>query len=508
MKLNSSIIGFYLFKKYSLQSSYSLNSSLEINGIRHYVDGLCTQNCLIIIEANKLSSIGKDLCDNLFISIGKPNTSLDTLPFSLITIEDTVVREELFNDLQQIFELMTEWDLQLDNISKNSRNFQSLLDCCEDILADPIALINNQFRYVAYNKDLSHERGYVNSLHDNDYLTINTVNQLLITPGYKELEQLKTVFIFMDDNHFIAKNIFYEDQYVGRLIVMYTNDLIRDQYNSAIISHISLYVELMYEQYGSFYLETSDINKFHEMVESSLTNHLIPDDNWIPVLDKLGWKISDDYMLIQFQPKYRYDKTMYAEYLCPQIERIWKNSCVLFIDERVIMLFNSTRSDSDFHKELIDFLRDSLLIAGISRKFHGFSQMKLNYLQTTFALEIGVKQNPSFWCFKFDNYAFDCLLEKGIGDFKVEQICCNSLLLLKNHDKQMNTQYYLTLYTYFKHQYNAVAAAKDLFIHRSTFMNRMDRIKELTTIDLNNWNTLLYLMLSFHIIESSSDFTL
>ena len=50
-------------------------------------------------------------------------------------------------------------------------------------------------------------------------------------------------------------------------------------------------------------------------------------------------------------------------------------------------------------------------------------------------------------------------------------------------------------------QLHAVQTAKKLFIHRSTFLYRMEKIEELVKLDLNDYDTLLYVMMTFRILE-------
>lgn len=68
----------------------------------------------------------------------------------------------------------------------------------------------------------------------------------------------------------------------------------------------------------------------------------------------------------------------------------------------------------------------------------------------------------------------------------------------------MGTQYYKTLECYVKCRYNAAHTAKELFIHRSTFLNRLERIKELTKLDLDDFASRLYVELSIYRREEKS----
>lgn len=69
------------------------------------------------------------------------------------------------------------------------------------------------------------------------------------------------------------------------------------------------------------------------------------------------------------------------------------------------------------------------------------------------------------------------------------------------YDRENETSYYKTLLTYACLQYNAVASAKALYIHRSSFINRMERIRELIHLNLEDPEERLYLLLSFRIME-------
>ena len=79
------------------------------------------------------------------------------------------------------------------------------------------------------------------------------------------------------------------------------------------------------------------------------------------------------------------------------------------------------------------------------------------------------------------------------------------LLQLKYSDEAHHTDYFHTLKVYLDHHMNAVQTAKELYIHRSTFLYRLDKIKQVLCSNLDDPDELLYLMLSFHFIEMEKD---
>jgi DNA-binding PucR family transcriptional regulator len=82
-------------------------------------------------------------------------------------------------------------------------------------------------------------------------------------------------------------------------------------------------------------------------------------------------------------------------------------------------------------------------------------------------------------------------------------VCSRGVLMMQRYDVEHGTFFYKTLACYIETRFNALQTAKRLFIHRSTFLYRMDRIKELFKIDLENDDVLLYTMLSMKMLELS-----
>ena len=90
----------------------------------------------------------------------------------------------------------------------------------------------------------------------------------------------------------------------------------------------------------------------------------------------------------------------------------------------------------------------------------------------------------------------------------LKRVCKGSFLLLlelKKHDEENETQYMETLRAYLEEHLSATQAARKLFIHRSTFLYRLDRIKEILQFDLDDPEEIFYLELSFRLLEQEEE---
>ena len=80
-------------------------------------------------------------------------------------------------------------------------------------------------------------------------------------------------------------------------------------------------------------------------------------------------------------------------------------------------------------------------------------------------------------------------------------ICHEKLLQLKYQDESTGTQLYETLRVYLQNNQSATKTAAALYIHRSTLLYRIEKIEAALKSDLTDPDELLYLMLSFYLMD-------
>lgn len=77
----------------------------------------------------------------------------------------------------------------------------------------------------------------------------------------------------------------------------------------------------------------------------------------------------------------------------------------------------------------------------------------------------------------------------------------SAISVLNAYDLRHGSELTKTLYTYLKNNMGATESARELYIHRSSFLSRLERITSLTGLDLTSYETRLYLELSFAMLE-------
>ena len=80
-------------------------------------------------------------------------------------------------------------------------------------------------------------------------------------------------------------------------------------------------------------------------------------------------------------------------------------------------------------------------------------------------------------------------------------LCHEKLLALNRYDAKHETDHVKTLRTYLDSHMNVVHSANKLFIHRSTLIYRLNKIKEILDSSLDDPDELLYLSLSLRLMD-------
>ncbi|MCI6017456.1 MAG: helix-turn-helix domain-containing protein [Clostridiales bacterium] len=534
--LNIDVICYFL-KKYRYTFSVDhYDPLIAVDKIRHFDDTESLTRALMIYECGLPSDIAahrqklpeiseanivlitvpaaheKVLSRQNFLphnTIFSPNVSntesfSDNERFSCPVI--TVASDEpakLCNKLHEIFERLGRWEQQMEIFNLAGKNYQELLDLCDSILDEPVSFADKNFTYIAYSREMSEKRGYIHKYVNHGRLSIEIAAQLMSTPGFELLEKETEVFEFEDDYHFIAKNIHHEGRFEARLLMIFADEPLTDAYHKYILKRLGDCITEKYEREGTFYLEEEATHRIHLLMQTSLDGQPVSDTLWSQALKEKSWLIQDSYTLMIFKPTYRLEKNLHSGYLCPQIENMWPYTAAAPWHEKTIVLINQKHIDKNFEQSLTYFVRDNLLTAGISRCFYDFSKIRYAYIQAEAAAAIGTEKEPHLWHYFFDDYAVTYLKQQCMQQMPAECICHPALIQLQAYDKKNQTCYYESLKLFIETQYNMSAAADLAYVHRTTFIKRMEKIEKMTGIDLKDWNTRMYLMLSYSLINET-----
>lgn len=149
-------------------------------------------------------------------------------------------------------------------------------------------------------------------------------------------------------------------------------------------------------------------------------------------------------------------------------------------------------------QQFAEFLRKMDLIVGISNAYtmEKSGQVRYFYRQASIALEFGLANRQEERIFSFRDYMFTYMILNALGEFPASLIDCTGFHKLVEFNKTAQIDYVETLHVYLENERSISQTAKALYIHRSTLIERLERIKSILQTDLDDpkQRTELYLI--------------
>lgn len=123
------------------------------------------------------------------------------------------------------------------------------------------------------------------------------------------------------------------------------------------------------------------------------------------------------------------------------------------------------------------------------------AQLRYFYRQASIALEIGGNRQQNERLFYFRDQSLTYMLFHALGEFPLALLDTTGFQKLIQHNKTAQVDYIETLDVYLKNERNLAKTAKELYIHRSTLMDRLTRIASILNVDLDDVDQRLELMI-------------
>jgi len=153
-------------------------------------------------------------------------------------------------------------------------------------------------------------------------------------------------------------------------------------------------------------------------------------------------------------------------------------------------------------RQLSAFLKNKGFSAGGSAPFPELSNFALHYKEAEYALEFGRKDAAPIT--RFRDIACDFILETCISRLPASLLCAPEILKLRNYDAAHNSPYCKTLAAFLENDKNYTLTAKQLNIHRSTLLYRIDQINKISGLDITDTTKTWWLILSIKLLEKET----
>ena len=503
MNINASLLISNLQKKYALTCPDDMPKHLFLKRPFFYEMGMEFKKFHIYIvkpeEMPDTPSALPSSCFFLFVQSAKTPAAAQQKNNCFIHTQESP--SHIFNSVQTIFDFYDHWEQTLVNIGLNEGSIQSLLNASYPVFKNPLHVMGMDFSIIAStDTDESSQESFLSADSQNyiEYITALKQDSL-----FNSVREKDGAFLFpghISGFRSLNVNIKRFSKTTHRLSLFEQEQPFLDGMESLLEFLAALIKSALLRNASK---GSSKDKSLHSIFLSALSDRTADYIVISQSLTSMGWLSSHKYLCIVLQVTYVDQQNLTSNAICNYLENLFSYSCVFQFKEYLVAYINLTKSEyeiEDVSDRIIYFIRDSFLKAGYSRAMHGHLNLRRQYIQACAALEVGSQKNPFLWSHHFNTIAMPFIYQQATKKLPGYMICHEKLLALLEIDRMQKTEYIKTLSVYLDHNLNAVQSAKALFIHRSTFLYRLDKIKDILETDLDDPEELMYLMLSLRIM--------
>ncbi|MCD8053178.1 MAG: helix-turn-helix domain-containing protein [Lachnospiraceae bacterium] len=505
MKLSASLVAEELQATHSIEAGENLSLLPELEQLHFYTEPEeLRERTIYIVTESTIPTASFSVPDSsMLIFAGSYADRITVCPANTCRLLDPAASPALLmNTLTDIFSKYTMWKENLVNLRLNDSSIQAMLEASYPIFGNPLMVMGMDFTIIAkYFPEAAPFQESVYGSSEGTYAYITSVKQ---DPLYNQVRERNGFFLYPNPGSGVTSlcvNIKKYDVTSYRLSLM--------DYVKPIHENLGFLLEDLAELIEHALLHNTIRKASRDTTLHSLFLHILSDRTADHVtvsqkLDSLGWYSRNEYFCIVLKTTYLDQQNLTANAICTYVQNIIKSSCALPYKDNIAIFINMSQARlqvQDVTDKLAYFIRDSYLKAGYSRVMAGHMNLRRQYIQATLALDVGERKLPFQWIYQFNEIAFDYILEQSTRRLPGYMLGHENLLKLKAMDESSNTEYLRTLRVYLDNHLNAVQSARELYIHRSTFLYRLDKIKGILNSNLDDPNEILYLMLSFRFID-------
>ena len=421
---------------------------------------------------------------------------------SVIVVEHDANFYQVFNTLQRIFDCYERWESQLREIIDGSGDIGALLTCSEPVFGNPLFAIDEGFKILGASGGVATPligKGQT----DGKTLGVDVFDQFLELHDLSIHEREPLALTLLDQTT-LNYNLFESDVYRGCLTVLYEGRPYRPG-DKPLIKLLGKYLLAAMQQLAARAPE--GLGSLRQAVQALVEER--PLDSL--ERDVIGAANDGRYFVCIRLKLSNQLEQLPLGFVRNAVEETFPGSIVFeYHRNSVVAILDVGESgDMDFsaaiERGLEPFVNAMAMDVGVSNPYNDLLVAKSLFLQANYALDLGLLFDPAKRLYYFEDYALRGLVMNSVQDMRLELLFPEGLRRLVNHDKNSSTSYIETLRVYLENNLSIAKTSSDLFVHRSTLMERLARIKRELSLDLDNPDVQLRLRILLRALQSRTE---
>jgi hypothetical protein len=439
--------------------------------------------------------------------IGMPPEAYRRSAMHAIAYDESTELLSLVNEVGRIFFEFNTLEQRLQDSVNKGRSIQYMVEQMAPYFNENELLVcNSDFRMTGQSNKTIHlnEISGLGQPDEDGMLPPDIVTFFKNDVIFAEIRDLREPFVY-ESSIFLCRaidmNVFRRGEYACRVIIAEDRNTFRG-YEAGLLRFFTGFIQLVYDLSA----ESSGIlpgDHLTDIFIDLLSGSSVEEYRFEKSFFRRGWQKPGPFVCARIMPSDRdyYNRTI--TYYCRVFNRDIGGCCFFEYEGAIVCVVNLDQyggAVEEFIAKNIETFRDGNFRVGYSNTFKGIAELRNYYFQAKAALRIGISQAPSIWCHRFSSNALEYIRAKLTEDIDGRYLCAPEILVLDEYDRENGTGLLQTLRLYVDNGMNAIKTAGDLYIHRSTMVYRLERIRELTGIDFKDPARVLYLAISLRLL--------
>ena len=395
----------------------------------------------------------------------------------VILVPDEADFFRAFNACQRLFDQIDEWERALLAAQAAEQPIQAMADASREVFGGQMVVIDESFRFLA-RTDPADER---------TSMTLDTIQR------YGDVRELAVLteepFVLRHEgNESLSVNLVDAGRFMGCVFVLYGEEGVPSG-AAALLGYLAQAVKNALLKGARPFETDTDLRRWalRGLVDER------PLDQRERDLLEAGCGVAHACVCLGLS---RFCGRLPVSYLVARVERALPNCAAFEADDGVLVAFACAGGAAGGSPDLLgpDALAELLLpvlasakmSCGVSEVFCDPFAARMYFLQARDALNIGHAFDPGSAIHRFGDIALADVLRRAFGELPVEAFMGEGLRRLADHDASSRTSYLATLAVFLDCNMSPTAAARALGVHRSTLVERLERIFSLLGSDLTN----------------------
>lgn len=396
----------------------------------------------------------------------------------------------VLNRILDLFEFYNNWENNLIALIESGITSHELLESIYNILPYHSLLADDSYYiYEQYGPQIPKIKDNFSDYRDNEgMLPLSAILEINQNPLVrKKTKDAYPITLTGGVKGVMSCNLFCNDEREGWIVALNP-----DNHFSQGELHLLSVAALLVERW---LIKTQHIDSRRNM--SGLFLDIMSDAiiNWGTAQKRLqafNWMASDTKYLYVFHSTINSSQHFILDSF---LKRLGDNGFTFYYEDTLCYIANSSLENiNDLEEKLIPLLVDCNFNAGKSQPFQGLDELKTHYNIAKIA-----SAHPTSGFCGITDYAdalvpYSINLLSSVAPFGLKHPAIDTLC---EYDQKHNSDFAETLRVFIELERNYTDTAKALNIHRSTLIYRIERITEMTGLDLDNANIRFHLLLSF-----------